>query len=330
MNRRASSSSWHRRLSGSRLLLVIAATLLLMALHSPDFVAPGNLLNLLSYISINGILAVGMTLLMISRQFDISIGSVVVLAGVVAIHLIEHVGALWAIVLATSVGVGTGALNGFFVVRLGINSFIATLGSMVIFQGLAFALTDMRTIATESASFHRLGAESWRGLPLPVLYFAALALIIWFVSRFTLLGKHAYAIGGREEACHLMGIPVGRQKFVFFVITGVAAAFAGVVLASRLNSASAVFGENVALVVIAAIVIGGVHLSGGTGTVGGVVQGVLLLGMLENATIFLGFSGYYQKLFRALILIGVVLFDVLYLKYGDFRMQRRLQRIESA
>ena len=162
-----------------------------------------------------------------------------------------------------SVGVGTGAFNGLLVVRLGINSFIATLGSMVIFQGLAFALTDMRSIATESVSFHNLGAGSWLGLPLPVLYFAALSLIIWFVSRFTLLGKHAYAIGGREEACRLMGIPVGRQKFVFFVITGVAAAFAGVVLASRLNSASAVFGENVPLVVIAAIVIGGVHLSGG-------------------------------------------------------------------
>ncbi len=98
------------------------------------------------------------------------------------------------------------------------------------------------------------------------------------------------------------------------------------ILASRLNSASAVFGENVALVVIAAIVIGGVHLNGGTGTVGGVVQGVLLLGLLENATIFLGFSGYYQKLFRALILIGVVLFDVLYLRYSDFRIQRKLQR----
>ena len=196
---------------------------------------------------------------MISREFDISIGSVVVLAGVVAILLIDHVGAPWAIVLATSVGVGTGAFNGFLVVRLGINSFIATLGSIVIFQGLAFALTDMRSIATESVSFHRLGAESWWGLPLPVLYFVVLALIIWFISRFTLLGKHAYAIGGREEACRLMGIAVGRQKFVFFVITGVAAAFAGVILASRLNSASAVFGENVALVVIAAIVIGGVQ-----------------------------------------------------------------------
>ena len=326
MNRRASSSRWRERLSGSRLLLPLAAILLFMAFHSPDFVASGNLLNLLSYVSINGMLAVGMTLLMISREFDISIGSVVVLAGVIAIRLIDHVGAPWAALLGTCVGVGTGALNGFLVVRLGINSFIATLGGMVVFQGLAFALSDMRSIATESASFHRLGAGNWLGLPLPVLYFAALSLIIWFVSRFTLLGKHAYAIGGREEACHLMGIPVGRQKFIFFVITGTAAGFAGVVLASRLNSASAVFGENVALVVIAAIVIGGVHLNGGTGTVGGVVQGVLLLGLLENATIFLGFSGYYQKLFRALILIGVVLFDVLYLRYSDFRIQRKLQR----
>ena len=215
MNRRASSSRWRERLSGSRLLLPLAAILLFMAFHSPDFVASGNLLNLLSYVSINGMLAVGMTLLMISREFDISIGSVVVLAGVIAIRLIDHVGAPWAALLGTCVGVGTGALNGFLVVRLGINSFIATLGGMVVFQGLAFALSDMRSIATESASFHRLGAGNWLGLPLPVLYFAALSLIIWFVSRFTLLGKHAYAIGGREKACHLMGIPVGRQKFIF-------------------------------------------------------------------------------------------------------------------
>ncbi len=329
MNRRAPPGSWRRWLSESHLLLVMAFTLVFMALHSPGFLAPGNLLNLLSYVSINGILAVGMTLLMISREFDISIGSVVVLAGVVAIRLIDEVGAHWAMVAGMSVGVGTGAFNGFLVVRLGINSFIATLGSMVIFQGLAFALTDMRSIATESASFQWLGAGSWLGVSLPVLYFAALSLIIWFVSRFTLLGKHAYAIGGREEACRLMGIPVERQKFVFFVITGAAAAFAGVILASRLNSASAVFGENVALVVIASIVIGGVHLSGGSGTVAGVVQGVLLLGLVENATIYLGFSDYYQKMLRALILLGVVLFDVLNTRYGNFKSQRELQRMET-
>ncbi len=329
MNRKATSSSLQQRFSERRLLLVLTGLMLFMAWHSPGFVGPANLLNLLAYVSITGILAVGMTLLMISREFDISIGSVVVLAGVVAIRLIDLVGVPWAMLLGTCVGVVTGALNGLFVVRLGINSFIATLGSMVIFQGLAFALTDMRSIATASASFNWLGAGSWLGFPLPVFYFAALSLIIWFVSRFTLLGKHAYAIGGRQESCHLMGIPVGRQKFVFFVITGTAAAFAGVVLASKLNSASAVFGENIALVVIAAIVIGGVHLSGGTGSVGGVVQGVLLLGLLENATIFLGFSDYYQKLFRAIVLIGVVVFDVFYVRYRDSRILRELQRIES-
>ena len=329
MTQKSDPNYWKKGLSNSRLLLVLVTILLFMAVYSPSFVGPGNLINLLSYISINGMLAVGMTLLMISREFDISIGSVVVLAGVISIHLIDYVGAPWAIVLGTGIGMGTGAFNGLLVVRLGINSFLATLGSMVIFQGLAFALTDMRSIATESATFHRFSSETWWGLPLPVLYFFALSVIIWFISRFTLLGKHAYAIGGSPEACHLMGIPVGRQKLIFFVITGTIAAFSGVVLASRLNSASAVFGENIALVVIAAIVIGGVHLSGGTGTVGGVVQGVLLLGLMENLKVFLELSDYYQRFFRALVLIGVVVFDVLYVRYNNFTIQRQLMRLES-
>ena len=315
MTQKSDPNYWKKGLSNSRLLLVLVTILLFMAVYSPSFVGPGNLINLLSYISINGMLAVGMTLLMISREFDISIGSVVVLAGVISIHLIDYVGAPWAIVLGTGIGMGTGAFNGLLVVRLGINSFIA--------------LTDMRSIATESATFHRFSSETWWGLPLPVLYFFALSVIIWFISRFTLLGKHAYAIGGSPEACHLMGIPVGRQKLIFFVITGTIAAFSGVVLASRLNSASAVFGENIALVVIAAIVIGGVHLSGGTGTVGGVVQGVLLLGLLENVTVFLEVSDYYQRFFRALVLIGVVVFDVLYVRYNNFTIQRQLKRLES-
>ena len=295
-----------------RLPLVIGGLLLFMALNDRSFFIPENLLNIVSYSSMNGLLAIGMTMLKISREFDISIGSNLVLSGVVGVLAANHFGPAAGIALGGASGAVMGLINGWLVAKANVNSFIATLGSMVIFQGIAFALTDMKPVACERVGFQTLGGGEWLGLPSPILCFAGVTGLIWFLLKSTRVGKYAYAIGGNLRGCRNLGIAVDRWRIGYFVICGLCASFAGVILASKLGAASATFGENVALVVIAAIVLGGVPLSGGAGSVPGVVGAILLLGLIDSMTIYLNVFGYYQNLFWALLLIGVVVLDALY------------------
>jgi ribose transport system permease protein len=321
-----------------RLPLVIGGLLLLMAFNDRSFFIPENLLNILSYSSINGLLAIGMTLLMISREFDISVGSNLVLSGVLAVLAANHFGPAAGIALGVASGALMGLINGWLVAKANVNSFIATLGSMVIFQGVAFALTDMKPVACDLVGFQTLGSGEWLGLPSPILCFVGVTALIWFFLKFTRVGKNAYAIGGNLRGCRNLGIAVDRWRIGYFAICGVCAAFAGVILASKLGAASATFGENVALVVIAAIVLGGVPLTGGAGSVPGVVGAILLLGLIDSMTIYLNVFGYYQKLFWALLLIGVVVLDVLYARRANRRLElaellqlkRKLQTTASA
>ena len=318
------SSSLPALLFRGRLPLVIGGLLLYMALYDRSFFIPENLLNIVSYSSINGLLATGMTMLMISREFDISVGSNLVLSGVVGVLAANHVGPAAGIALGVASGGMMGLINGWLVAKANVNSFIATLGSMVIFQGIAFALTDMKPVACDLVGFDTLGGGEWLGLPAPILCFAGVTALIWFFLAFTRVGKYAYAIGGNRRGCRNLGIAVDRWRIGYFVICGLCASFAGVILASKLGAASATFGENVSLVVIAAIVLGGVPLSGGAGSIPGVVGAILLLGLIDSMTIYLNVFGYYQKLFWALLLIGVVVLDGLYAR----RVNRRIELAE--
>jgi ribose transport system permease protein len=303
-----------------RLSLIIGLLLLVMAVYDRSFFLPENLLNILSFSSSNGILAAGMVLLMIGREFDISVGSTLVLSGVIAVETANCCGAGAGLALGVASGALMGLINGLLVAKAKINSFIATLGTMVIYQGIAFALTDMKPVACDLESFQALGGAEFGRLPAPILYFAVISLVLWAVLRFTRLGKYAYAIGSNSAACRLLGINVDAFQIAYFVICGLCASFAGVMLASKLGAASATFGENVALVVIAAIVLGGVPLSGGAGGMPGVVAAVLLLGLIESMTIYLNIFGYYQKLFFALLLIGVVVWDILHARREDRKL----------
>jgi ribose/xylose/arabinose/galactoside ABC-type transport system permease subunit len=313
-----------------RLPAIIATLLVFMFFYDRSFFIPENILNILSYSSINGMLAVGMTMLMISREFDISVGSNLVLSGVIAVQIANALGSPVGFALGVASGGVMGLINGLLVAKAHVNSFISTLGTMVIFQGVAFAMTDMKPVACDRLDFLVLGDATVFGLPAPIVYFAGLSTVIWLLLRFTRVGKNAYAIGGNIRACRMLGLGVDGWRIVYFVICGLCASFAGVVLASRLGAASATFGENVALVVIAAIVLGGVPLSGGSGTLPGVVGAVLLLGLIDSMTIYLNVFGYYQKLFWALLLIGVIVFDVLYERRQNHKIElTELLRLQS-
>jgi ribose/xylose/arabinose/galactoside ABC-type transport system permease subunit len=304
-----------------RLPLIIGVLLLFMAFYDRSFFIPENLINIVSYSSINGLLAVGMTLLMISREFDISVGSNLVLSGVVAVQVASRFGAAAGFGAGIAAGAVMGLINGLLVAKANINSFISTLGTMVIYQGVAFALTDMKPVACDLPAFQGLAERQFLGLPAPIIYFLSVAAALWLTLKFTRVGKNAYAIGGNIQGCRNLGINVDGWRIFYFLICGVCASFAGVLLASRLGAASATFGENVALVVIAAIVLGGVPLSGGAGSLPGVIGAILLLGLIDSMTFYLNVFGYYQKLFWALLLIGVVVFDVVYARRENRRLE---------
>ncbi|MCX6089384.1 MAG: ABC transporter permease [Candidatus Atribacteria bacterium] len=306
-----------------KLLLVMGGIVILMFFFDFTFFNPINLINIISHVSINGILAMGMTLLMISRSFDMSIGSIMVLSGTITVMLVRVIGIPGAILVGVLSGILMGWLNGILVAKFKINSFIATLGTMVIFQGMAFSLTNMKPISSRNPNFQIFATyELFEGVPIVILYFLIAIFIVWFISRFTRLGKNAYDIGGNMDACRMMGINVDYYSIVFFIISGVFASFGGVLLSSKIDAASAVFGENVGLQIIAGIVIGGVSLAGGVGKVMGVVQGIILLGLLENVTMYLGLFGYFQLLFRALILLGVVIFDIVYVNVNSKMLEK--------
>lgn len=311
-------------ISEYKLLIIMMFIIIMMLFLAPDFFNPINLVNIIANVSINGIAAVGMTLLMISRSFDISIGSNMILAGAISIIVVNRFNPVLAIIVGVLAGVVMGLINGLLVAKLKINSFIATLGTFVIYHGITFSITNMRPVATTNETFQKFATTEIFTIPIVVFYFFIAALIIWFISRFTQLGKNAYAIGSNSEACEHVGIKVNTYTIIFFMICGVFASFAGVLLSCKIQAASAVFGENIALLVIAGIVLGGVHLSGGVGSAWGVVQGMILIGLIDNITIFLGLIGYYQMFFRSIVLIGILIFDVQSVKHAN----KRLEKIE--
>lgn len=306
-----------------KLILIISVLLAFMAFAQREFFSYENFLNIVTNMSINGILSIGMTLLMIGGFFDLSIGSNLVLSGAISIIMLRYMSVPVALLVGVASGAGMGLLNGILVAKFRVNSFITTLGTMVIFQGATFSVTNNKPVATEINAFQSFSTHVvvW-GIPRVVFYFVGAILLVWVIARFTRLGKFAYAIGGNTEACRRVGINVDLYVIGLFVISGLFGSFGGVALASKIMAASAIFGDNVALLVIAGIVIGGVSLSGGIGSVMGVVQGIVLIAVMDTMTNFLGLVGYYQLLFRSLLLLGVVLYDVLSIRQAERRLER--------
>jgi len=306
-----------------KLILIIAVLLAFMAVARRQFFSYENLLNIVTNMSINGILSIGMTLLMIAGCFDLSVGSNLVLSGAISIIMLRYTSLPLAILIGIASGAAMGLVNGVLVAKFRVNSFIATLGTMVIFQGATFSVTDNKPVATENDLFQAFAAhEVIFGIPRIVFYFIAAILLVWAIARFTRLGKFAYAIGGNPEACRRVGINADLYVIGFFVISGLFGSFGGVALASKIMAASAIFGENIGLLVMAGIVIGGVSLSGGVGSVTGVVQGIVLIAVMDTMTNFLGLVGYYQLLFRSLLLLGVVMYDVMSIRQAGRRLER--------
>ena len=283
-------------------LLLVVATIL-----SPHFLSTRNLLNVLRGASMVGIVGVGMTFVILNRGIDLSVGAIV---GVAAALMAGYGGSnpiVW-IGLPILAGAFLGLVNGLMITRLNLQPFIATLGMMIFARGLVYIYTDGSALVVDQPSdvFSFAGSGYLGPVPTPVVIFAAITLLAAFVLKRTVFGREVYAVGANEEAARLSGIDVRRNRVFVYVISGVLAAIAGIVLTSRLGVADPNGGTLFELDAIAAVLIGGTTFDGGIGGVGGTVIGVLILAFLSNVLNLLGISPYSQMLLKGVIIVAAV------------------------
>ena len=308
-------SGWIARVAGSRQVGTLVGLVLLGALlsvASPFFLTASNLLNVMEQTAINAVIAVGMTYVILSGGIDLSVGSVAALSGVVVASTLQ---AGWPLSIAILAGALTGAACGLFsgglITRGKLPPFIATLGMMSVARGAALLFTDGRPISGFDESLRWLSTGRVVGLPVPVLLTILLYVLAIVLLNRTRLGRYVYAIGGNEEATRLSGVAVAFHKTLVYVLSGITAALASVLLTARLNSAQPIAGMMYELDAIAAVVIGGTSLTGGVGTLGGTLIGALTMGVLRNGLNLLGISSFLQQIVIGLVIIAAVLVDSL-------------------
>jgi L-arabinose transport system permease protein len=299
-----------RRFSAAGPLLMLAVLFVLLSIFVPDFLGVRNMRGLILSVTLVATVAPTMMLVLALREVDLSVGSITALAGVLCAVVISHTGSVMAGVGAGLLaGAAVGFVNGFVVARFQVNSLIVTLATMEIVRGLAFLASGGEAVSIPVESFYRLGSGAFLGINYPIwiaiLGFAVFAVVL---NRMV-FGRNVLAIGGNPEAARLAGVPVNRVRVIVFVLQGLAAGLAGIVLAARITSGQPNTSQGLELAVISACVLGGVSLSGGVATVIGVVVGVLIMGAAQNALNLLDVPTFYQFVVRGGILLAAVLFD---------------------
>jgi len=293
------------------IILVLIALIIILGIISPVFLSGRNIRNILQQVSVIGILAMGSTVVMISGGIDLSIGSIVSVAAVVMGTMIKaNYPAELAIVVGLLIGAGIGLINGGLAAYTKAHPFILTLGTMTLFQGVAIIITQGFPITDLGRRFEWIGSARIWEIPVSVIVLLLVTLACHFLLRYLRLGRFAYAIGGNEYTTFLAGISVRRYKILFYVICGFFAGLGSVVLASRISSAIPTMGVDYTLLSIAAVVIGGVPLEGGRGSVWGTFTGVLLLGVIANGLNLLHVEASWQYVLTgAIIVIAVILHE---------------------
>ena len=302
-----------RLLDEHSLLLVFALLFGLLSLTVEYFFSVPNMIGLALSVSQIGMVACAMTFCIASRDFDLSIGSTVALAGVLCATVINQTESIaLGIAAALAAGAVIGWVNGVVIARWKINALITTLATMEIVRGLAFITAGGQAVGISADAFFELGNAFWLGLPVPVwITIACVALFALLLNR-TVYGRNTLAIGGNPEAARLAGIHVARVRITIFLIQGVvAAAAAGVILAARITSGQPNAAQGFELNVISACVLGGVSLMGGRASISGMVVGVLIMGTVQNAMNLLNIDAFYQYMVRGGILLLAVALDQL-------------------
>ena len=302
--------NWREIVARFGLVMALVALVIVLSTLSDRFLTTSNIINVLRQISINAIIAAGMTVVIIGRGIDLSVGSLLALTGVVGAGLaVGGLPAGFAILAALALGTALGTFNGAFVAYAGIAPFIVTLAGLTIFRGAALAFTDGRPISGLPPLFRTIGYGDFLGLPIPVWIMLGFLVLTHVILRYTALGRAVYAIGGNEEAARLSGIPVRRVILFTFAYSGMAAALASMVLTGRLNSAQPSAGVMFELDAIAAVVVGGTSLFGGRGGVFGTLIGALIIGVINNGMNLLNVPSFYQQIVKGGVILGALLIE---------------------
>ncbi len=304
--------------------IFLIVLIVVFALLEPRFVHPFNLLNVMRQVSISGLIAIGMTFVILTAGIDLSVGSVVALSGLVGAYVAKgglesrfSVGSgaetgnpvILAFLAAIAVGIAAGALQGWAITRLRVPPFVVTLGGLTAFRGAALLFSGGGPISGFSPEYNWWGQGRIGDIPVPVVIFLLVAVIAHIVLKYTRFGLHIYAVGGNAASAEENGVPVRLVTWSAYVIVGLACGLASFLLSARLSSAEAVAGLGLELDVIAAVVIGGTSLFGGVGSVFGTVVGALLIGVLRNGLVLMNVSSFVQQIMIGLILVAAVAFD---------------------
>jgi len=298
----------------SKNVIYVAFVIMLIGLSvgTNTFLTAKNLINVLRQATVVGVLAMGMSFVIIAGGIDLSVGSIMALASCVAAAYSTSAMSLplpVALLFGCLVGAAMGAVNGVVVSYLGVVPFIATLGMQYAVRGMALVYTGGRPINALTTAYTSIGKGYLGPSPVPVIIFIAVALVSWFVLSKTQFGRYIYAIGGNEKAALVSGLRVKRLKFAAYVINGVAAALAGIILSARVAVGSPTAGESYDLLAITAVVVGGTSNQGGTGGIVPSVIGVFIVTVLNNGMDLLGVSGYYQKIVTGVVVLLAVIID---------------------
>jgi|LSQX01.2.fsa_nt_gb ribose/xylose/arabinose/galactoside ABC-type transport system permease subunit len=303
-----------QRLLDSCLILFAVALSVYFSIASPYFLAVRNFMNIMSSVSIIGIISTGMTLIMITKGIDLSVGSVIALTGCVTALLIENYDMSWWVSMSAALlcGLLIGLLNGTLITKFRVVPFIATLGTMNIIRGIAFIITNGQAVYTSSPQVSFLGAGRVFGIiPIPGILMLVFFVVIWILSRFSVFGRNVFAIGGNSTASRLAGIQVDRVKLALYTLTGMLAAVSGLVMTGLASTAMPSAGDGYNLDVITAVYLGGNSAEGGEGSVWRTFLGVLIIGILNNGMALLSVQSYWQTFAKGCLLILAVIVDVL-------------------
>lgn len=287
---------------------------IIISFLSDRFMTGSNIFNIFRQTSINAIIAVGMTFVILTGGIDLSVGSTFAFSGAIAAFLVgSGYNPFIAMLAALVVGAGVGVANGVVITKGKLQPFIVTLATMTIIRGVTLVFTDGKPISAgyekNAEIFSKIGNGYTFGVPNPILIMFLIVALGYFILRHTTIGRYVYAIGGNEEAAKLSGINVHRIKIFVYGISGLLAALAGIIITARLSSAPPTAGTGYELDAIAAVVLGGTSLAGGIGSILGTIVGALIIGILNNALNLLDVTSYYQLLVKGLVILVAVLLD---------------------
>ncbi len=301
-----------KKMSDYGMYFTLIALFILFSVLNANFLTASNMINLLRQISINGLIAIGMTMVITSDGIDLSVGATLGLTGMITALLITSgIPPILAIIICLLFGLILGAINGLLISKFKLQAFIVTLATMTIFRGFTYVISDGKPISNISSDsiFSFIGKGEIGFLPIPVLIFILVFIIGYFVMTKTVFGRNIYATGGNEKATKLAGIDTDKIRIKVYAISGLLASLAGLILISRLNSAQPTLGNGYELDAIAAVAIGGTSLAGGRGKITGTLIGILILGVISNGLNIIGVSSFYQEIIKGFIILIAVLID---------------------